>query len=299
MTTTSKKYYCYLSCIITIGFILRILFYKFILNSNPICGNDSLQYLDVAFNIQNNFSNQLFGMPNFLRLPGYPAIIAFFSTIFSSELFIYIQIFFSALIPVIVYFLTSKIFGNKQISFLTAALVTFNIGFILYSGLILTETFFIFFLSLFFLSFIKANSKSKYLLSGILIGLTSLIRPIGIFVLPICFFYIFFKNQKSNFIFVFFIAWLATISPLLIHNYNLAGHVFMHTLTGDHFLCLSAAQVVAKEKNINLEEAKKELLEQIKISNSEIENCLNKEKLAKETFLKYPIYFHHCVVILL
>ena len=125
-------------------------------------------------------------------------IIYFFGHGFEALLFARMfLILIVTLTVLIVYYIALKIFGNKKIALLSAFF--FGISPLISSivGLIFTETPTVFFFSLAFLSYLS-ESKYKYYLSGILVGLSCLFRQTSIIFAAFFFLFILIYENKKD-----------------------------------------------------------------------------------------------------
>jgi 4-amino-4-deoxy-L-arabinose transferase-like glycosyltransferase len=139
--------------------------------------------------------------------------------------------------------------------------------------------------------------------AGIFLGLASLVRPVGHYLVFIASILLFLPanqwREKLHGWAVFFCAWLIPTLLWLLRNYFLLGHLFFHTLPGGHFLYLSAARTAMHAHNISYEEARQELRKEVvhemhkqkeekpRVLN-EIEVCYAHEKIAFKYFKNYP-----------
>jgi 4-amino-4-deoxy-L-arabinose transferase-like glycosyltransferase len=141
-------------------------------------------------------------------------------------------------------------------------------------------------------------------LAGIFLGLASMVRPVGHYLVALSLLTLLFSNdgwrqffKKS---FTFFIPWLLVVTPWLLRNYLLLGHVFFHTLPGGHFLYLSASRVAMNAYDISYQDARQRLgtevaevmHDQQKVLGhplNEIEKCYAHEQVAKKYFRSYPL----------
>lgn len=309
-----KNNKAFLITIFFVSLVFRLLIFHFFLtpNNNYMWGVDSQQYHEVAVNFAKSagYCNAS-GQPDFLRVPGYPFFLSIFYKLFGINTYIPMitQIIFSSFLPILI-FLLSLIFFPQQILIarIAALVATFQIGLAIYSGLFMTESIFILFFILFSIFYFKNFYIPSYFnvfISGILLGLISLIRPVGQYFVIICFLllFIFISGRlisKLKYSITFLFGWLIIIIPLLIRNFILLGHLFFHTLPGGHFLQLQTTQIIMQEKNCNYknafnfinEEAKKRVEKKENEFNrklNEIEVCKIKEKLAFEYVLKHPV----------
>lgn len=125
---------------------------------------------------------------------------------------------------------------NVKIGLFAALLSSINPQFIHYTSWTLTETSFLFLLMLTIYTIIVAyeiQKKSYYALSGILLGLTSYVRPVGFIILLVLLtFLILSKKFKIQNLFVFSIAFLSILSPWIIRNYLIFNKFIPMTTLG-------------------------------------------------------------------
>lgn len=144
----------------------------------------------------------------------------------------------------------------------------------------------------------------KLFLSGLFLGLASLVRPVGHYLIFLSILILFFSRNplkiKIKKSLTLFVGWLVIVLPWLLRNYLLLGQIFFHTLPGGHFLYFSAARNVAYEKNYSYDQAKDYLRKKVsKLTKdkscrigrnlNEIEVCNLRLKLAVKYFKKYPL----------
>jgi hypothetical protein len=134
--------------------------------------------------------------------------------------------FIGVVLTGIVVFILGKILYNKEIG-LIAAIITITISsFVTYSVLFYTDILFVFYFSLFILTFFLAisNKKEKYwILSGVFAGLTFLTKTVGFVIFPFLFLVILYQVYKKYEL------------KLMIKNYILLFVLFF-ILTGSFFL---------------------------------------------------------------
>lgn len=167
-------------------FARMALFYSFLSkNENYLVYFDSAQYQTVAQSLaQGKGCTTADGALNFYRLPGYPAFLAGCSKVFDNSIqaTLLLQIIISCLIPLLMFCLTLVLFPQQFLLAKTVALIAvFHLGFVIYAGMLATESLF----TIFFLFFLIFLSRKRYLGSGLMLGVASLIRPVGHFLLPV------------------------------------------------------------------------------------------------------------------
>lgn len=159
--------------------------------------NDGLQYHSIAQGIV--FNKSFFPVDDYLgllklsrlelsakRTPLYPLFLAFFYFLFGIRVWpvLLAQIFLDVLIMLFIYLVAQEIFADKNLALVAAFFYSFNLISLYYCNLLFTEILFTFFLTLAVWCFIKAlknNQTIFYLLTGFLIGLTTLTRPIAVY----------------------------------------------------------------------------------------------------------------------
>lgn len=297
-----------------LSFLIRIFtFYAFFQNNKTMTDFDSKVYCEVGVSVSEGkgLINQD-GSHNFLRVPLYPIFLGACYKIFdaNNEKALIFQAFISSIIPILIFFLSLLIFPhNLLVAKISSFLSSIHVGFVTFSNLLMAESlftlFFLIFLITLFLALKGKNDKLIFFISGIILGVSSLFRPVGPLVLLTTLFIIILV-QKTNIkaslqnCLVLFIGWFLIVLPWIARNFWLTGYIFFHTLPGIHFLKHLAARVVMSSENITYMQSLKKLdieLEKSLYENQiqknrnsfEIEKCIHAEQIAKKYCLKYPI----------
>jgi len=141
------------------------------------------------------------------------------------------------------------------------------------------------------------------LLTGLILGLASLIRPVGQYLILLYLFLLLFINSpwknKLKMQGSLLGGWLLVVTPWLIRNFLLTGYIFFHSLPGLHFLQYSAAYVVREVNQSDYFHARDTLFDQWKaeekVEQKELGRPLNEyehyavaQDLAIKTMLKHP-----------
>lgn len=304
------------------SFLVRAgVFYSYLSQNNRYWQVDSKTYDLVAQSIvQGNGISQTDGSPHFYRLPGYSIFLAicyyFFG--YDHQKALWIQIFLASSIPLLIFFLALVLFPAQLLIAKSAAVYSlFHLGLVLYSSFFMTESLFLFFF-LFFLIFflsvwepffiykeaIKKNFFRFFTAAGFFLGIASLIRPVGHYLVVFSLLLILLSNDrlrsKCTSATVFFVGWLIPVSGWLIRNFILTGYLFFHTLPGGHFLYLSAARVAMHAYDVSYQKAREFLHEQVECNMNdeevrkgrplhEIERCQVHEQLAIRYFKMRPL----------
>ncbi|MFA5074620.1 MAG: glycosyltransferase family 39 protein [Candidatus Babeliales bacterium] len=307
-----------------ISFFIRALIFQFYLSKNENYWQiDSNTYHVIAQNIAQNCKISADGQkPNFYRLPGYPLFLAACYKIFGENkiLALWVQILFSSLIPVLIFFLSLTLFPTNLLLAQVSSLYScFQLGLVLYSGFFMTESLFIFFFLLFAILFFSFDRKN-FFLAGIFLGLASLVRPVGHYLIVLSILILFFSALRSSSdgglprrslgedgfinkikkILLIFVGWFIIIFPWLLRNYLLLGQIFFHTLPGGHFLYFSATRVCMVPNNFTYQESRQKIEKEVKENFdkqetklgrklTDIESCNIMQNLAIKYFKKYPL----------
>ncbi|MCK4265295.1 hypothetical protein KAW80_02975 [Candidatus Babeliales bacterium] len=139
--------------------------------------------------------------------------------------------------------------------------------------------------------------------AGLFLGIAGMIRPVGHYFLILSLLIILFSHgelrSKLKRGLTLFGGFIFPVLPWLIRNYVLLGYIFFHTLSGIHFLYLSAARVAMHTHNCSYwdareilnKEAQKSIFNKEKALGrklNEIEVCKEREKIAVKCFKQKP-----------
>ena len=180
-----------------------------------------------------------FGGGTSYDLPGYPLFLAIVYSIFGhTHLIVHmLQAFIGALTCIVIYYIGKSVL-NKKIGILSASIAALYPTFIIYSGMLYTETLFIFLLCLSVLYLIKIHEQpsiKNLLIAGVSLGLGILIRPGILLFIPVILIWMLIssKEKKKNFMrfMAIFLIVVVVVSPWTIRNYNV-HHEFVPIGTG-------------------------------------------------------------------
>jgi len=257
-----------LKLIILIAIILRVTFFIIAqpwntdIEQNRIIRSDAIGYHELAISILNDFTFELNGQKNSFRTPGYPVFLAIIYSIFGVKPYIVLifQIIINIFSILIVYQISKNLF-NKEIALISSFLFSIDPHTILYTCELFTETLFTFIVLLAFMYFIKAlqSKKMKYFaLTGLLFGISTLIRPITqlipFFIIGVILIYSKFDLKikvKSSIIIVF--SFLLTISPWIYRNHINFSNSSLSSLPAYNLIFYNVAytEFSKSEKKIN------------------------------------------------
>jgi 4-amino-4-deoxy-L-arabinose transferase-like glycosyltransferase len=188
------------------SFLVRAFVFFFHVSEGEHCllAFDTQQYQSVALNImQGNGISTVPGVPDFYRLPGYPIFLALCYKLFgvNNQAVLWFQLLLASFIPLLVFGLSHVLFpGYMMLARFVGLGAALHIGFVLYSGIMGSESlfllFFLLFLILLFLniSLWFTGSAQRYsplfFLAGFFLGCASLIRAVGHYVIILALFLI-------------------------------------------------------------------------------------------------------------
>jgi len=310
VTIGSKSNVKFLIFIFFLSFIFRAVIFMFLINKddNAWIYPDSAQYYSTAVNVVhgNGFTDEQ-GQPQMYRLPGYPMFLAAGMKLFgdNTTAILWLQLLLSCLIPLLVFLLAGVLFHNDIIARIAAVIAAVHVGFGIYAGMISTETLFLIFFLLFFIVFFRGKSLKSLFLAGMVLGIASLIRPVGHYTLAVSSVLLLFERAscmaRAKKMCCLSAGWLLIILPWLVRNFLLTGALFFHTLPGHHFLQYSAAYVVMERDHSEYGDVRPVLLAQwddaIKKQEAVVgrplhdyERCAIAESLAVNIMKQHPWY---------
>lgn len=152
---------------------------------SPIREADSFGYLNDAKALVHHFTtpSEIF-KPGLYRTPGYPFFLAIFHFVYNLPLLsiIFLQFILNILTALVVFKTVSL--SDRQTGLLSAAIVLLDLPTTIYSSMILTESLYVFVLSLFlyaFVRYINGRHLKWLVLAAFLLGASVYIRPVGYF----------------------------------------------------------------------------------------------------------------------
>lgn len=297
--------------IFLIAFILRFIIFIFFVSSHPerLLEGDASGYDKLAVNLIYDHTFSRSEKPPFfpetLRTPLYPIFLAGIYTIFGHKLAIalFFQLFIGSLIPVIIYRIAQKLLNNKKVGFIAGLLVAIDIPSVVNSNFLLSETLFtlLLIIGIYSLCIFVLKEKKYYLISsGFFVGLTTLCRPISLY-LPIfivVFILIHFGYRKkfakgcvSSTIFV--IIFFTLIGVWIFRNYRLTSIHYFSTASASSLLICHAAQVIAEVTNTPFKKVVEQLVLEENYASERFTIFQSKRfvKRAKEIISKHPFIY--------
>jgi len=227
-----------------ISFIIR-LFYILSHSASLLHGDENL-YIQFSNSILNGKGLAFEGVPTSFYPPLIPYLLACFFKIVGGNILLFkiFQALLTSFFCVPFYLFTKKI-CSKQTAIYASVFYAIYISLIAVSNNVLTEAIFtlLFLLSIF--SFINSKTTLSALISGVLLGLASLTRPIVMY-LPF-FFIIFIIIQKKYFKLAFVFGFCLTLLPWTIRNYKI-HHAFVPITTYSGYVLYNSSHPVEGKK---------------------------------------------------
>lgn len=245
----------FLIALITLLVLVRIYFLYSSFNfESMVFTKDSFHYIEISkdfFSKYINGKNDNFWIYTF-RLPGYPFILLLINSISEVRYVIYINLIFDLISSIYIFKFLYKFSKSTSTSYFGVVLFLLNSNILISSTQIMTESVStaLLLVSVFY---IDQNSMSKNLISGISLGLFSLIKPLGIYILFLFIFYkIFYFRKKIKEIIIFSFIPLCLISLIYTNNYQNYNTFFYSTSSYFHTQWFNdASDALCEELNFN------------------------------------------------
>lgn len=245
----------FLIALITLLVLVRIYFLYSSFNfESMVFTKDSFHYIEISkdfFSKYINGKNDNFWIYTF-RLPGYPFILLLINSISEVRYVIYINLIFDLISSIYIFKFLYKFSKSTLTSYFGVVLFLLNSNILISSTQIMTESVStaLLLVSVFY---IDQNSMSKNLISGISLGLFSLIKPLGIYILFLFIFYkIFYFRKKIKEIIIFSFIPLCLISLIYANNYQNYNTFFYSTSSYFHTQWFNdASDALCEELNFN------------------------------------------------
>ena len=245
----------FLIALTTLLVLVRIYFLYTSFNfESMVFTKDSFHYIEISkdfFSKYINGKNDNFWVYTF-RLPGYPFILLLINSISEVRYVIYINLIFDLISSIYIFKFLYKFSKSTITSYFGVVLFLLNSNILISSTQIMTESVStaLLLVSVFY---IDQNSMSKNLISGISLGLFSLIKPLGIYILFLFIFYkIFYFRKKIKEIIIFSFIPLCLISLIYTNNYQNYNTFFYSTSSYFHTQWFNdASDALCEELNFN------------------------------------------------
>ena len=293
--------------VLAAAFLLRlVVFASFIIPHEERCFTpDASEYDRLAVNILEHrvfsFSTPPSFTPNLSRTPGYPLFLAAVYLIFGHN--VIVAIFFQIVIGGIAIFLTYRLgvmLFNETVALFAALFMATSPTLIIQGNFLLTEPLFTLLLlsGLYFLtSFFIEGRIFHLVMSGLLLSLSALTRPIALY-FPLALIPLFaYKYRKSIsrmtvVLLVFVIVFLLPVSGWVIRNYRITGTPMFCNIGDVNLLYYRAAGIMADVSGESFDATKQEFRQEypLDLLNNPNEYEAN-IRLARNIILDHPFTF--------
>ena len=226
-----------------VALIMRIVYAWFFIDTDYLVLEDQMMYIQLA---QQYPSTGFLGVTSD-RVPGYPLLVATIYNLFGENnmAVVMVQIFIDSLTCVIIGLIAESVISR---GFLVAGLISaFNLNMIVLSGMILTDTLFLFLFSLFILfafNYLKYPTKIQLFAAISFLCLATLVRPVSyylvFFLLPLLIGLFVWKNitfkQAIYSLVLYIIPVLIAFGSLHYRNYDEYNSFSLTSQGGGHTL---------------------------------------------------------------
>lgn len=216
-----------------------------------VFGSDEQEYAGLAQTLlsAHRFALTPSSPPEAFRTPGYPAFIAALLVVTNSWWsIVVVQILLSAFSTVLIYLLGTRYF-SYGVGLFAAIVYSLDPTNMLFASDALTQTLymFVFLLAIFLAGFPEGRRHIPTLIgSGILLGISALVRPAGLYIIPfVALLAAVSPQQQLRRAFVsaaiVLVAALLTLAPWIVRNGELAGGWSLSSISGYNALFYNAA----------------------------------------------------------
>lgn len=266
----------------------------------PVYERDQIGFVDIADNIINHktFSERLSAPydAGTFRTPGLPALLVVWKLIFGSyTAFPIFQIMLAVLAAFMIFRIGEKLYSAK-VGGIAGLIFLIDPNTIFHSLVVqadLLNAFLIVLIIYFFCVSPKRSSKAGAIIFGLLIGFSTLVRPISMFLIVFFIpFYIYFesgigrKKLALNFL-LFIFGFCLLVVPWIVRNKIQTGTAGISSVKDYNFFHYYIPSYLAYKKGISESEAKEILLKEIYPINTEQTDSLAYSSQVHNAWIKY------------
>jgi 4-amino-4-deoxy-L-arabinose transferase-like glycosyltransferase len=239
--------------IFIVALIIRVLYAWFFIDASNLTHEDQELYINLGKIMAKTGSFLQTEGPEYTadwaisRMPGYPQFLAVVYGIFGENnmAILGVQFFIDSLTCVIIGLIAESMIAR---GFIVAGMVSaLNLNMIILSGMILTDTLFLFLFSLFILFsfyYIKRVKKSHLFLAIFFLSMSTLVRPVSYFliviILPLLIVWLLQKRMQLKQIlysvFIYLIPIAIIVGPIQYRNYDKYDTFLLVSQSGSHTL---------------------------------------------------------------
>lgn len=218
--------------------------------------------------------------PASFRTPGYPFLIAILVKIFESDIAIqFTQFLLVGISSVFIYLLGVRLW-SKWVGFTAAALYVFDPLVLLYSFTTMAETLFnVIFFGATVLLTKESATKWHFLAGGLLMGAATLVRPMGLYLLPVFFLWIVLNNWKRWRVvaqqgIVLFLGVALLVVPWMSFNQVRSGHFTISSIGPYDMLMYNIPEFMYQWKGIPPNETRLKIYDELGLAQSKYNDSL-------------------------
>ncbi|MCK4517377.1 glycosyltransferase family 39 protein [Candidatus Babeliales bacterium] len=244
-----------ITCFSGIYLALSLLLYQAIPPTNSHMDGDSHSYHELA--LQFSQKNLLIDKNSPSNIPmhtnGYPFFLAFIYKIFGSahKFVIIIQVVLALCSGFLIYSIAKKLF-SKAVALIAFFLFSWNLGFIIFPQFILAEALLVFLLIFSFerlTAYQTNNSLFALSLSGLLLGLSIIVKPVALYYFPLLALYLFASNKSLKKALLFALCFAIPVTGYMASNNAAYGSFSISPLVNANLYLWFHAKIRATENN--------------------------------------------------
>lgn len=229
-----------------------------------IIAGDSEDYISLAHTIRDThrFALEPSSSPEFFRAPGYPVFLAFIMGATGMVLAVpAIQVLLTAVSAALVFLIGRRHF-SIGVSIGAALLFALEPMVVVHTGFVLSEPLFMpLFLAAVFFADVPALNLGATVLAGAFLGLSALVRPVGIYLLPLIALMAFIRawpewKKGTRAAAILGITACIVVAPWVLRNASLSGHAGLSSVGTYNMLYYNVAGFEAQRRGISIEEAR-------------------------------------------
>lgn len=249
-----------ITCFSGLYIALSLLLYQNVSPTNSHMDGDSRGYHELAlqFSQNNSFINKNSPDNIPMHTNGYPFFLAMLYKIFGSANFgsahkyvIFIQVLLALCSGFLIYSIAKKLF-SETVALIAFFLFSFNLGFLVFPQFILSEMLLVFLLIFSFnrlVAYQTNNSLSALSLSGLLLGLSIIVKPVALYYFPFLVLYLLVSNKNLKHTLLFALCFAAPVTGYMANNKAAYGSFSISPLVNANLYLWFHAKIKATENN--------------------------------------------------
>lgn len=259
-------------------------------------GGDSHDYVALAERMlsEGRFAMTPTAAPETFRTPGYPLLVAVILAITGNIVFVpIVQIILTAISAALIFLIGTRFF-NRTVGIISAILFSIDPAGPLVSFVSMADMMFVFLLLVSVYVLIRNENLSRRIvfLSGILIGVFALTRPIGFYIFPIIAVWLIYKDRENyknalKVVGIFIVGVFLIVAPWMARNYYYYGHADISSIGIYNLLFYNIITFEHERTGVSKETLHEDILKQIGAKESDDYRSLAFTSQVKDVALKY------------